>query len=379
MDTNRIEIKVLEAPSIAKRRGEVAVVMGVIEVGTIFGRFTIPHRDSRRGVGYQRPVQMVRVRRLASELKAENADLPTTVLLNIRDYNENTDLIHRDGSVFLQTAADFYVVDGQHRIEALAYLYEEDPKKWAGYPLSFVCMLGADEDEEMNQFYVVNSTAKSVKTDLAFDLLAQQGLNPDVLADHEAKGTDWKIRTQNLTRRLSDEAPTWQGRVRFPGEPKAETTISNSGLATSLRPVLEHKFFDIQSEENKVQIINAYWEGIARVLPAAFVRGGEEEYGIQKQTGAVVLHKVFATVLEIIREQRLPTNDPKSYEQVMRTPLEILEGTNNEGDTVSGSDFWIAGSQGAAGAFTSGAGQRALVAVLNRNLKEEHVRVTQGK
>jgi hypothetical protein len=93
----------------------------------------------------------------------------------------------------------------------------------------------------------------------------------------------------------------------------------------------------------------------------------------------VVLHKVFDTVLEIIREQRLPTNDPKSYEQVMRIPLEDLEGTNNEGDLVSGSDFWIAGSKGAAGAFTSGAGQRALIAVLARKLKEEHARVTQGK
>jgi hypothetical protein len=30
------------------------------------------------------------------------------------------------------------------------------------------------EDEEMRQFYVVNSTAKSVRTDLALDLLKQQ-------------------------------------------------------------------------------------------------------------------------------------------------------------------------------------------------------------
>jgi hypothetical protein len=143
--------------------------------------------------------------------------------------------------------------------------------------------------------------------------------------------------------------------------------------------VIDHKFFDIQSEDNKVQIINAYWEGIARILPAAFEFGGDEEYGIQKQTGAVVLHKVFDTVLEIIREQRLATNDPKSYEQVMRIPLEDHEGTNNDGESVAGADFWVAGSKGAAGAFTSGAGQRARIAVLRRNLKEEHARVTQGK
>jgi hypothetical protein len=34
-------------------------------------------------------------------------------------------------------------------------------------------MIGAGELEEMRQFYVVNSTAKSVRTDLVLDLLKQ--------------------------------------------------------------------------------------------------------------------------------------------------------------------------------------------------------------
>jgi hypothetical protein len=33
--------------------------------------------------------------------------------------------------------------------------------------IPFTCMLGATEDEEMDQFYIVNSKAKSVRTDLA--------------------------------------------------------------------------------------------------------------------------------------------------------------------------------------------------------------------
>ena len=38
-------------------------------------------------------------------------------------------------------------------------------------------MIGADETEEMTQFYVINSTAKSVRTDLALDLLKQRAEN----------------------------------------------------------------------------------------------------------------------------------------------------------------------------------------------------------
>ena len=43
--------------------------------------------------------------------------------------------------------------------------------------IPFVCVLGASEREEMEQFYVVNSTAKSVRTDLAYDLLKQRAEN----------------------------------------------------------------------------------------------------------------------------------------------------------------------------------------------------------
>jgi uncharacterized protein (DUF1015 family) len=78
-----------------------------------------------------------------------------------------------------------YVVDGQHRIEALMRLYlkrDVPDEKWGDFRLSITFMLGATELEEMEQFYVVNSTAKSVRTDLAYDLLKQRAeSNPDLI------------------------------------------------------------------------------------------------------------------------------------------------------------------------------------------------------
>lgn len=56
-------------------------------------------------------------------------------------------------------------------------------------------MLGADEAEEMRQFYVVNSTAKSLRTGLAYDLLKQQAeASPDIMQNLIDEGQDSNVR-----------------------------------------------------------------------------------------------------------------------------------------------------------------------------------------
>ena len=48
------------------------------------------------------------------------------------------------------------IVDGQHRVAALDRLMERDPDQWEDdFGIPFVCLLGADEREEMEQFDVV--------------------------------------------------------------------------------------------------------------------------------------------------------------------------------------------------------------------------------
>ena len=56
--------------------------------------------------------------------------------------------------------------------------------RWGEILIPFVCMIGAGERQEMEQFYVVNSNAKSVRTDLAMDLLKQRAeSDPDTWSD----------------------------------------------------------------------------------------------------------------------------------------------------------------------------------------------------
>jgi len=66
----------------------------------------------------------------------------------------------------------------------------------------------------------------------------------------------------------------------------------------------------------------------------------------------------------VVRAGDDPVTEPNSYVEVLATPLENLSGDTTEGLQVSGSDFWISGPRGAAGAYSSSAGRRVLTARL---------------
>ena len=65
----------------------------------------------------------------------------------------------KDGKLSLSYLRDsasqrviFHVVDGQHRVAALLKLINEDPDgPWRDFLVPFICMVGATEQEEMEQ------------------------------------------------------------------------------------------------------------------------------------------------------------------------------------------------------------------------------------
>nr|MDQ3957954.1 hypothetical protein [Actinomycetota bacterium] len=255
-----------------------------------------------------------------------------------------------------------YVVDGQHRVEALARLVDEDEARWASFEIPFVCMLGAGEREEIRQFYVVNSTAKSVRTDLALDLLKQRAESePGVIDALIESGQAWKVQGQQLVEDLA-KTGLWRGRIRFPGEPKAETTIGSAALVGSLRPLLKTPYFGALTPENQVRILAAYWQGLQKVVPECFV--SPTEYTLQKTTGVNVLHGLLVSVLEYVRSVGRSVVEPEVYGDALGNVLPELEGDTASGDIVRGSDFWLGAGEGAAGSYSGNAGRRVLTAKL---------------
>jgi DGQHR domain-containing protein len=360
--------------TIRQTNGHAPQAVGVITAGQLVKRYTVPHRDSRNKQGYQRPVSQARVNKLAADLRGGRVDIPTAVLLNVRENAASIleEVPERGTTVMFEpNGHELFVVDGQHRIEALAKLVEENPEKWSDYQVPFVCMLGADEFEEMTQFYVVNSTAKSVRTDLALDLLKQRAEgDPNLMASLVEKGEDWKVEGQTITEELA-KTRLWAHRIRFPGDPAGETTIGSAGIVSSLKQILGTPYFGAISTQNRVKILEAYWEGLESIMPEAFKE--PTEYGVQKSTGVQIMHTLLISVIELLRSRGMSVIDPEAYAEVLAAPLSNLEGDTAEGSIARGADFWRAGVQGAAGSFSSNAGRRVLLARLKTELPDVDV------
>ncbi len=357
-------------------RADVPIVTGFLPAGALIpNNYVVPHRDPRTGRGYQRLPQDARINELVTDLRKGRVDLPTSVLLNIR--NRDARRAYRDGVLSLAPFGEsgaklgyepkFYVVDGQHRILALEKLIDEhDRERWSKYQIPFTCMLGATEEEEMDQFYIVNSKAKSVRTDLAYELLSQRAKDPEVMESLVERGRDWQVAASNIVKELSENSPVWRNRVRFAAMEKADTVMPMASMVSSLKPVLSSAYFKALSSGQQVGILDAYWRGIRNVLPEAFDE--PSEFSVQKGIGVIVLHTLFNQVIEIARSRGDLLVEPESYSRILRGSLEQIEGENASGDPVTGVTFWRAAPLGAAGSYSSSAGRRVLLAKMQHRL-----------
>ena len=362
-----LTIPIVQGPTLT--RADVPIVCGFIPAGALIpDNYFIPHRDPRTGRGYQRLPQESRVNELAADLRKGRVDLPTSVLLNVR--NREARKAIQDGILDLRVVAGdgakmndtkFYVVDGQHRILALRRLIEEfEVERWSKYQIPFTCMIGATEEEEMDQFYIVNSKAKSVRTDLAYELLTQRAKDPDVMEGLIERGQDWQVTATEIVKLLITESPVWRGRIRMAAMEKGETVMPSASMVASLKPVLASPFFKALSQAQQVKILDAYWRGIRALLTEAF--DDPSNFSIQKGVGVIAMHNILTQVIEIARSQGLSLVEQDTYIKVLSRTLQDLQGDDSHGNVVSGLDFWRTAPNGAAGSYSSSAGRRVLIA-----------------
>ena len=353
------------------------IAIGSIPTSTLNALYRVDRVNQRDNPdGYQREAVKTRVSSLVKELKARRVDLPTAILLNLRGFQATQHIPDGGISTTLVLSEDdhLFVVDGQHRVESLIALFEEDPDEWGSYSIPFVCLLGADLNGEMTEFHVVNSNAKSIGTGLAMDLLRRRAEASDVVRDQLVEtGRAWINIASQLTAALKNTEP-WQGKIQFPGQPKSGTLITNNGMITSLRPLVEQPgyFQSVGDPEQQCRILEAYWKGIKMVLPEAMA--DPERFNLQRTLGTTALHGVFVNVLAVMVSQGKSVLSPEAYEGIMREPLSELGETNGEGAFVEGAAFWRRGAEGASGLFNGRPGTRVLQAKIKDHLPNLMVR-----
>ncbi|WP_424945728.1 DGQHR domain-containing protein [Candidatus Spongiihabitans sp.] len=374
---NRTKISVVKGSDL--RANDIMTVVGVISADTLVKRHNVPARHHLKKTGYQRVASTVRVNRLASELNKKKVDLPTAVLLNIRDVTSD-DVISSDpnsNQLILDLGEDdknnslvLYIVDGQHRIKALEKAMEDGVTGLRNFKIPFVCMIGATEEQEMEQFHVVNSNAKSVPTDLALELLKERSKNSEFMKDLIEKGKKWQIEAQTAAELLAKSSSIWKDKIRFANMPKGDTTIPSASMAKSLEPLFRHTptFIAIKDPQKQMQIIDAYWKGIRKILEDAIDK--PREYSIQKGIGVKALHGIFPIVIEHVRSKGGSIYSDVAYQEILEDPLNNIEGNNGHHDHVAGIDFWKTGKDGVIGKYSSGSGINALIEDLKSLLPE---------
>ena len=346
---------------------------GVISIRDLIPRTEVAFRRHSTSSGYQREPSNTRVRKLANAIARQRVDLPTALLLNLRDFDPDSDLVAANGrgrphrAILRLTDQTLWCVDGQHRIGALRQLFQESPDTWGSYVIPFVCTLGGSEEFELEQFYIVNSNAKSVPTNLAYELLTHRAsIRPGIMEALEEENKGWVAHGKELADEMGRHSQIWTNRIRFPNDPKLETIIQLGGMVNSLKVVLSSPYFMRLTNPSRLAILEAYWEGIRRCIPKAFQR--PQDYTVQKSLGVTVFHTILPDILEVVRDRNASTADPEAYHDILADPLDQLNAENAAGDIVFGDEFWKTAPDGAAGGFSSSAGRRVLTSRLKRAL-----------
>ncbi len=390
--TNTPAIKTVTLPKGIRLRGSLAVQRGVVmlqtfgSAGDVVPRTYVDTYDPSTQKGYQRDRQMPRVRK-AAEYYRLGGRMPNPLLVNIRsedfdkieveilgDADGYASALESEGDwiglaeIHIPEGVKIWVYDGQHREGAVEELLTTDRDDFETFPVPLSLTVGLETAEEMKEFYEVNQNAKAVKTDLAWELLRLMAQDdPDLAEMLEVKGQDWKTRGADVVRDLVNLGGVWAENIQEANVRKARTdrlTLNKAQFIRSLQPVLAMPALSKADTATIAKIIDAYWQGIAQVLPEPFAKDVDpKKWVIQKGPGAIAFHRVLPQVIEVLSAKGERLADPNAYAEVLKELPTLSGEVVHEDGTykdVTGDDFWKAGPEGVASQWTGDAGRKRL-------------------
>jgi DGQHR domain-containing protein len=329
--------------------------------------------------GYQRAPSMARKREIGRYAMGQDAIMPLGGLLNARGadaeqgvgnttYGEllEFDEEHQDGDISFgtlsipQNALPLYIVDMQHRLGGYEWAMEQEGgEHLSDFPLVVTIADGLGKMEEVDQFDIINTTQKKVRTDLARRLKSIQIQDLDHKLALDQRGKLWEAKGPVIADRLNKSEGPWDGRILPPNKSKSDQptmVMRETSFVTSLKPILQTPYFIRQSEEHAAGLISRYWEAVRKVWPEAFVN--PDNYVIQKSPGVFSLHELAPEIFELARDAGDVTVE--NIYKVLR-PL-------GDSDEVGDSEFWLADNNDGAAQYGSMKGFRILASILRQYL-----------
>jgi DGQHR domain-containing protein len=336
--------------------------------------------SQRNEKGYQRAPEQKRIEKIKNYLQIEVKDplFPTGILvsarkpLDFKPFELQSSITKKKKNDFGELEIDqtLYVIDGQHRIEAFKDIMQKESLalKYGYIELPIIILSNFNYKEEVEQFFVINSRQKAIKTDLAQRIFIEitKSDNETKLISEKDK---WQMPVITVVDELNkDENSHWNGLIGLPDDDKdirKERVITQNSFVKSLKPFFigSNRKWDYSSDtmengskivEECKKLINDYWNMLEEVWEDAFL--DKKNYILFKTVGVFSLHLVLAIYMS-----EHPELGHK--EAILNIKNLLIHAKNNN---KLRDEFWQAGNRAArdrglnAGAYSSSAGHTKL-------------------
>ena len=273
-------------------------------------RALIDRRSPSKKDGYQRELSPVRLGNgklgVAGYVLNQMGVFPTSVLVNVRKDKWNLKFSPSStvskkiqvGKLMIPEDAEWFIIDGQHRIEGLKLAMKEKAEL-ENYPV-MITMTNEESLQEMLIFYLVNSRARSVPTDLSYRILQRMYLDEDAPEWVEYTILAGADRRKAMASTIVDflnvkpESP-FRGRIQEVGEQEKGQHLTTDGTLTRyLAMILSEKIFENMDEEIVADLLASYWSAVRDVYPKAF--NDSNGYALVTTLGLSSMSRLFSTI-----------------------------------------------------------------------------------
>jgi len=293
-----------------KGAGKVPLWICCIPSELLAEKAVIYRRTPERRDGYQRELSANRLGKgklgVTGYLLNQMGIFPTSVLVNIRKeegkvkferkyaVDENVQV----GDLSIPDDVNWYVMDGQHRIEGLKAAMREK-NEFAKYPV-IVTFTNEDIYYEMLIFYMVNARQKSVPTGLAYRIL--QSTVYDLKAPEWAKsimgtGADRRkaIAATIVDHLNTKENSPFKGKICEEGEVwESYHLVQDATLIRYISIILRERIFSDMYDEDVADLLASYWTAIKNIYPECFEN--HSDYLLLGTIGLSTLTRLFPVI-----------------------------------------------------------------------------------
>jgi DGQHR domain-containing protein len=242
-------------------------------------------------------------------LMRELGCFPSSVLLNVRgevSFAPDKTLDWYSRGILNIDEKELWVIDGQHRIEALSRAIQRN-EDYCNYPVITSIVRLPERFDELLLFYVINRRQRGVPTDLAYRhlqrMLWQKG--EEWVLDFEGKpGLDKSYSMEVVDILNKEPISPWNGRIRYVHEPRStEHLIEDNQIASTILPMLRDKSFKGLPIKKIASLLIDYWNALYRLFPECV--SNPTAYMLMRRPGVYALHRLFKDLYSKVKEDTL--------------------------------------------------------------------------